>query len=80
MGIGSELSLRGGSIIKLASGREVHANGHILGIGPDGIYGGYDDQVDDCQFTPEERRELAEIAMDRWKLWAVTGEVSEQAD
>lgn len=55
---------------RLWSGRRLYANCNVLGIGPDGsVHTGYDDHLETSDFTPEERRELAEYAIAKWKAW-----------
>jgi dUTPase len=69
----------GGSYFTLASGRRFYANAGILGIDSDGyLTEGYDGNVentmmgdlDDHPFTAEERQEIGEYMVARWKEWA----------
>lgn len=66
----------------LNSGRGFTANCRIIGIDEEGqVFGGYDQRVTlvdweveenvgpHCGFTDEERRELAEHMVARWKAW-----------
>ena len=66
----------------LDSGRRFSANCHIIGIDEEGkIFGGYDQRIElvdwdvednvgpNSGFTDEERRELAEHMVARWKKW-----------
>lgn len=64
----------------LSSGREFYANLGILGIDPRGdVSQGYDgglrlDSVGmEDDFTPEERREIADFAMAAWEKFAAEG-------
>jgi hypothetical protein len=67
------------SVITLRSGRTFRANLQILGLSldPDGeLYHGYDGSIDEWDFTPqgpltdEERQEIAERMIERWRAWA----------
>ena len=66
----------------LSSGREFYANRGILGVGPDGdVSEGYDGGLyperskgdRNKDFTPEERREIADFAIAAWEKFAVYG-------
>ena len=63
--------------VTLASGRQFYANRGILGLGPDGqatqgYDGGFgsDDWNDTEVLTADERQEVAEMMIDRWRCWA----------
>lgn len=68
-------------LVKLDSGRAIYANGGIVGIGPGGIYGGYDQAIEDAHWpaddgerlTPDERRKLADMAIAMWEEYAKHG-------
>lgn len=56
----------------LSNGERLQANCGILGLSPDlGLYEGYDGvpRYGD-PFTAEERREIADMMIARWKEWA----------
>lgn len=56
--------------VTLGSGRKFYANNGIIGLDPDGgIYGGYDGGFGDGNFTADEKRELAEMMIMRWRRW-----------
>ena len=61
--------------IELSNGRKISANCGILGIDNEGnLYEGYDGVLfdsrhDNAQWTAEERRELAQFAIERWQKW-----------
>ena len=75
------------AVIKLSTGRELHANCGIVGIsltgeGPDGaeVFDGYDGFLDKYDgegnlsttaFTAAERRELAALMVERWHQWGM---------
>ncbi len=54
--------------VTLGTGRRFYANRGIIGLGPDGgVSEGLDGGVDTDKFTPDERRELAEMMIARWR-------------
>jgi hypothetical protein len=63
-----------GDTVKFRSGKEEYANCGIIGLSPDGsAAGGYDGGFpgyDDSELTKEERVELAEYMIVKWKLFA----------
>jgi len=57
---------------KLSSGREFSANCGIIGLSPKEEYGwevheGYDGGIYDEEWTPDEKRELADFMIDLWQ-------------
>ncbi len=68
---------RFGERYRLSTGREFGANDGILGLGPDGVYQGYDgivfleamDEYDEPSWTLAERRELSNYMIERWTIW-----------
>jgi hypothetical protein len=73
----NEQAIRGPLI--LSSGREIDANANIIGIDDQlDVYGGYDDVIEmrdghvsniNPPLTSEERDELADHMIDRWRRW-----------
>lgn len=54
----------------LSTGRKFYANNGIVGISPDlRIYEGYDGGPDDKNWSPEERRELADFMIGLWQRY-----------
>jgi hypothetical protein len=56
-----------------SSGRELYANNGIIGIDEAGdTFGGYDGSLEylDDPLTKEERKELSEYMIERWKKYA----------
>ena len=69
-----------GEAFTLSTGRSFGANNGILGISPDGdISEGYDGGIwpdgecFDNDFTPDERREIADFAIAAWEKYARDG-------
>lgn len=67
------------SVFILESGRKLYAHAQILGIGfewlPDNprqltVFEGYDGDLGLEKFTTDERREIAEYAIDLWNKWS----------
>lgn len=63
---------KGGTYV-LSTGRHVgHASNGILGISPEGepeLHSGYDNYAEE-DFTPAERREIADAMIEAWNRWA----------
>lgn len=56
--------------IKLATGRELYANRGIVGIDAEGnAFEGYDSGLSDAPLTLDERREIAEMMIERWRKY-----------
>ena len=68
----------GDNTYRLKSGREFYANRWILGLAPDddSLFHGYDGEAwiyeshnYSQEFTPEERKEIAEYMVRMWRAW-----------
>lgn len=55
-----------------STGREFYAYGNVLSVSVEGdLLYGWDGSVDCIErFTPEEKKEIAEHMIARWKAWA----------
>ncbi len=61
-------------IYTFTSGRKVPFNRGIIGLNPENLmdgecFEGYDGPIRATTWTKEERRELAELMIDQWKIW-----------
>jgi len=64
------MKIEGDNLI-FSTGRKVYANSGIIGIGfGGGITEGYDGGLNDRDWTPAERVELAEYMIEQWKRYA----------
>ena len=60
-----------GDDLIFSTGKTLYANQGIIGISPDGVISeGYDDGIED-NFTPKERRELADYMITLWTKWRI---------
>lgn len=57
--------------LRFSTGKEIYCSGGIVGIDPENcITQGSDSGLDEDELTPEERVELAEFMIARWKQYS----------
>lgn len=71
----------GGDGVILESGREFYANCSIVGIDERGVvWEGYDGGVHTDGMTAAERRDLADLMIERWNAFAEVGPQERKTD
>jgi hypothetical protein len=78
--MGGAMRLEDGDTFVLDSGETYYANRGLLSVSEDGyLFGGYDGQIEYENTPPEhrlgaeERQEIADYMIERWRKWASGG-------